>query len=118
MIPDELSEFHDGEINRMIAERLGWTELDEHEGQGVGRSPDDPSCFRCVPEYCTDLNAAWELTAKQFASATFSICQGGGNCMAIILRGDKILASDTFHATAPHPARAIIIAYLLATEGK
>lgn len=120
MTPNELSKLPDAEINRMVAERLGYTpeSFDADGGVTLWRAPSGRLVFNCdLPKWLTDLNAAWALVEERFPDAPLSVGRGGGKCRAIIVTGDKILESNTFHALAPHPARAIAVAVLLAMGG-
>lgn len=112
MTPDELSKLPDGEINRMVAERLGWTRVSERTGCGWWGFVPDGSHSRQLPDWCTDLNAAWDLVEKQFPEASVLLLKDKSTAIL----GLKIHASKC-KTTAPHPARAFAVAYLLATGG-
>lgn len=113
--PDELSKLPDGEINRMVAERLGWTRVSERTGCGWWGFVPDGSHSRQLPDWCTDLNAAWDLVEKQFPEASVLLLKDKSGTTAIL--GLEIHASKC-KTTAPHPARAIAVAVLLAMGEK
>jgi hypothetical protein len=48
----------DQEINESVARKLGW----EVPGYGTERSIKE--LFKCVPDYCHSIEAAWEIISK------------------------------------------------------
>ena len=48
----------DEQINRVIAEACGWTDIDGLSAKGLMGTPPESLCsFNYIPDYCNDLNA-------------------------------------------------------------
>jgi hypothetical protein len=59
------------EINEAVASKLGWRVAHGLGCMGVGTlitKPDGTISMTDVPDYCTDISAAWEIVIKSFKS--------------------------------------------------
>lgn len=124
----ELQGMDDAQVNRRAAQLDGWrTVPNDGEGGGfilyspsgerVGWYGNEEEAWAAAPNFCGDLNAAWELATAQMPEADVSVCKtvlrSGVEYGAEIQTHDNVWIVEG----ASHPARALTMAYILATQG-
>lgn len=96
----------DAELNKRVAEALGWT----HVFEGLSRAYDPAGDYRVFPNYATDLNEAVKLPGfdllERYLDGTYEA--------RFVDRSGPIHRTD--EATDDSPARAICLAFLAAYE--
>jgi hypothetical protein len=91
-----------------VAERLGWKQTaNGFWTDAEDKLLDDPAY---MPEWATDIGAAWGLVEKMNVAFT---SRRGDDCFCEIRRNGKAANGGAVAKTAP---RAICIAFLMATE--
>lgn len=121
----------DAELTRKVAERLGWTNLQTRHKWGgpiVGCPPDSICTPVALPDFATDLNAAWGLLGKMPLRRTIrddgddiecrlEILPESGGTVSIVWV-DECGGFIETAALGESPARALCLAFLAATEGR
>lgn len=60
----QVKEWSNQELNRKLAELMGWKELVEYDDGAIYGFPPDDRWSNRVPDYCTDPAASLEVQAK------------------------------------------------------
>ena len=134
MTEQEIMDLEGRELDKAVAELKGWSHFYTVEGRGLfGRYPPPrlscPNDTKCVPEFSTDISAAWplleELHTKPYSVEVFLVHECENEIKYIVnvllmheftedLMADRSMIS-VFGDTAPE---AICRAYLLWKESQ
>jgi len=109
------------DMDRLIAERLGWrvqknrdgyTYLFRPDGSGVGNYIDAAQAWEGIPHFSTDLNAAFRLPVGEYTHLSCRTPLNDLGYAAFVAYDDHTTSNDYRSAAAATPALAVCRAWL------